>query len=204
MKKEEKTELTRRRILNAAMQEFGSRGYAGATLNAICKENNIAKGLLYHNFAGKDELYLECVSSCFSQLTGYLQTQEIGEDLHQYLKIRMRFFSEHPLCARLFFEAVLQPPAALAGKIKQLKATFDCLNRRIYQGALRAMTLRQGVSEADAMEYYEIIQEMFNGYFSSPAYPGKDLQTIMEEHERRLAQMLDFMLYGIVERGLVR
>lgn len=48
------------------------------------------------------------------------------------------------------------------------------------------------------------MQEMFNGYFSSPAYTGKDFETIITDHEERLVKMLDFMLYGIVERGTER
>lgn len=61
MKKAEKTERTKERILQAAMEEFGRKGYAAATIGAICSEHGIAKGLLYHNFVGKDDLYLACV-----------------------------------------------------------------------------------------------------------------------------------------------
>ena len=64
MKKAEKTERTKERILQAAMEEFGRKGYAAATIGAICSEHGIAKGLLYHNFVGKDDLYLACVSRC--------------------------------------------------------------------------------------------------------------------------------------------
>ena len=64
------------------------------------------------------------------------------------------------------------------------------------------MTLRPGVTQDDAIAYYEVMQEMFNGYFSSPAYVGKDLQVLVADHESRLAKMLDFMLYGIAERRI--
>ena len=36
MRQEEKTELTRERILQAAMQEFGTNGYAATKVNTIC------------------------------------------------------------------------------------------------------------------------------------------------------------------------
>ena len=60
MKKEEKTELTKSKIFAAAIQEFGTNGYATGSVNNICK-TGINKGLVYHNFKDKDELYLECV-----------------------------------------------------------------------------------------------------------------------------------------------
>ena len=43
MKKEEKTELTKERILTAAMEEFGEKGYAAAALNNICALNRKSK-----------------------------------------------------------------------------------------------------------------------------------------------------------------
>lgn len=201
MKKEEKTGLTKERIINAAMQEFGTNGYAASTLNSICNVYGISKGLLYHNFKGKDELYLICVERCFLEVTAYLREQDIQNDLKKYIELRFRYFTENQLYSRIFFEAVLQPPAELSGEIKQLKKEFDLLNRLIYRSALSGMTLRKGVTEADALEYYEIMQEMFNGYFSSSAYSGKDFGVVIADHEEKLAKILDFMLFGIIERS---
>lgn len=200
MKQEEKTELTKERILQAAIQEFGTNGYAASTLNAICSNHGISKGLLYHNFAGKDGLYLACVSHCFSDVTEYLKDKDIQDDLEKYMRMRFQYFSQYPRYARIFFEAMLQPPAALSTQIRELRKDFDSLNRKIYQTALSKVTLREGVTETDAIEYYEIMQEMFNGYFSSPAYAGKDFQRLMVDHEEKLPKMLNFMLYGIGER----
>ena len=201
MKQEERTSLTRERIIKAAMQEFGTKGYAGTTLNAICCEGGISKGLFYHNFSGKNALYLACVSQCFASLMAYLREKAEIENLQICMELRFRYFVEHPLCARIFFEAVLQPPEELADKIRDCKREFDAFNKKIYQSVLSGLTLRQGITEADALDYYEMMQEMFNGYYSSPAYAGKDFQTIIMDHEERLAKLVDFMLYGIAERG---
>ena len=88
MKKAIKTELTREKILSAALKEFGTNGYAGSSLNNICN-TGIAKGLLYHNYASKDALYLACVKHCFQSLTEYLQAADIGTDPHHYARVRL-------------------------------------------------------------------------------------------------------------------
>ena len=65
MKQEERTELTRKKIMKAAVNEFGTYGYEGGTIGRICKTGNINKGLIYHNFKDKDALYLACMKeSC--------------------------------------------------------------------------------------------------------------------------------------------
>ncbi|MCH1982211.1 TetR/AcrR family transcriptional regulator [Ruminococcus sp. OA3] len=201
MKKEIKSELTRERIIKAAIQEFGQKGYEATVLNTICKDHEISKGLFYHNFKGKEELYLSCVEKCFLDVVRYFQEQEIHDSLQKYMELRLKYFSSRPLYARIFFEAVLQPPAGLGGRIKELKTEFDLLNRQIYRAALSQLRLREGITETTALEYYELMQEMFNGYFSSPAYSGKDFGFVITEHEKRLSAVLDFMLYGIAERG---
>lgn len=200
MKQDERTRQTKEKIITAATEEFGTCGYSASSLNHICGKHDIAKGLIYHNFKDKDVLYLSCVSRCFAAVTEYLKTQQ-GVSLETYMSLRYRFFSEHLLYARIFFEAILQPPAKLKEKINELRQEFDILNREIYRLALQKLTLRDGVSETQALSYFEIVQGMFNGYFSNSAYTGSDFSEVVTEHEERLKQMLDFMLYGIAKEG---
>lgn len=46
------------RILNAATKEFAEKSYANASTNEIVKDAGISKGLLFHYFKNKKELYL--------------------------------------------------------------------------------------------------------------------------------------------------
>jgi len=50
-------ESKRNRIINAAMKEFRY-GYKKASTDAIVKEAGISKGLLFHYFASKEQLYV--------------------------------------------------------------------------------------------------------------------------------------------------
>ena len=188
MKKEEKTGLTKERILLAAMEEFGEKGYAAASLNNICAAG-IPKGLLYHNYENKDALYLACVKQSFSILMNCLQEKGGDGGLQEYKE------------ARLFFETLLQPPAALSEQITELKKEFDEWNRSLYRRLLSGITLRKGVTQEAAMEYFTLMQSMFNGYFSSPACSGMPFTDIVKAHETKLSVFLDYMLYGMAERG---
>lgn len=72
MKREEKNALSRQRILDAAMDEFARKGYEGASLSSACTEKGLSKGVVYHHFRDKDELYLLCVQACFDALAAHL------------------------------------------------------------------------------------------------------------------------------------
>jgi AcrR family transcriptional regulator len=199
MRKEEKTQLTRERILNAAMAEFGEKGYSGGSLNNICS-TGIPKGLLYHNFENKDAIYLACIRQCFSAFTAFMRQQNPALNPDEYMKTRLHFFQENGSAARLFFEAILQPPLHLKEEIEEAKKDFDALNCEIYKNILSTVTLRSDVTEQEAMKYFSLMQYMFNGYFSSPAYTQMAFSDVMAAHEVNLSKLLDFMLYGIAER----
>lgn len=52
-------------ILDAAVEEFAARGYAGARMAAVATRAGVTKGLLYHYFpGGKTDLFRAAIASC--------------------------------------------------------------------------------------------------------------------------------------------
>ena len=200
MKRTERTELTISKIQEAALKEFGVNGYAGGTINNICK-SGINKGLIYHNFKNKDELYLVCLENSCKKLVSMIEESGCVSDQLQYMKLRMHFFTEYPNEAHIFFEAILQPQEKLLDRIKQILEPFEEINEKIYRCVVSSITLRDGITEEDAIDYFRQMQRMFNGYFSSSAYRYMTLDKRIREHEMNLSKLLDFMLYGIAKGG---
>ena len=62
MTQAERQSQSRRKILEAAMDEFGARDFDAVTMEAICAGHGISKGMMYHYYTGKDELFLACFS----------------------------------------------------------------------------------------------------------------------------------------------
>lgn len=48
---------TKKSIFNAAIKSFSMEGYDSATVDAIAAEAGVAKGTLYYNFKGKEEIF---------------------------------------------------------------------------------------------------------------------------------------------------
>lgn len=198
MKRSEKTELTVAKILDAAMMEFGTNGYTGGTVNNICK-TGINKGLIYHNFIDKNDLYLSCLKISCDKLVEYVEAKNCTNDMMQYMNIRMDFFMEYPNEAHILFESLLNPPLQLQAGIQKAMREFDALNERIYLNTIKKLTLRKNVTLEDAMSYFRQVQTMFNGYFSSPAYQNTALDEKVKIHEAYIPKLFDFMLYGIAK-----
>ena len=206
MKQGEKSGVSRNRILSAAVKEFGGKSFDSASLNNICSESGISKGLIYHHFGNKDELYLQCVKACFAALTqhmdsgGYVFT-DFQRDISHYLDLRQQFFRENPEFAGLFFQTVLRPPAHLKTRIKDIRKDFDSQCARYFRSALGSITLRDDLTEDEAMEYFFIFMEMLNGYFEREAQGSADFDSLIEAHEIKLSKLLNIMIYGIAQNG---
>lgn len=197
MEKKAKTERTRERILTSAIEMFGEVGYGGWHINEFCRSYNISKGILYHNFSGKDELYLLSVERCFSALVDFIQ--ESGEivNIQEYLRTRLRFFQQHRAYGRLFFEATLRPPEGLAEEVRKVQRDLWLFNRGIFEKLLSAIELRQGVLLEDALEYFDIVQEGFNRKFRLEASMTGDIEAIVRSHEEKIELLIDCILYGV-------
>lgn len=202
MKQSEKTQNTYSRILQSAIEEFGEKGYDNASLNTICTKYNISKGLIYHNFKNKDELYLCSVEECFTKLVKYLKEGDYSnsnawENMKKLLMLRQEFFEKFQNYRNIFFSAVLLPPNHLIEEIQNIRKEYDSFNIERFKELLKNVKLRKGITEEMAISYFLAYQEMFNGYFQNKIYKSKDLSSVSEEHDLKLLPILDVMLYGI-------
>jgi len=200
MKKEEKTQRTRERILAAALEEFGTKSYDSASINTICAASQVSKGLLYHNFKGKDDLYLQCVDQCYREMLAYIQERDDDSgafDIPQWLAIRQSFFGEHPHYSNIFFNTVLQPPKHLVGQIHAIREDFDAYYQRRLKAFLSCIPLREGITTEDALSCFMVFSEMCNGYFQNKALAAADYKTLIDAHEGKMAQLFHILLYGI-------
>jgi len=202
MNREEKNMLKRQQIINSAIAEFGINSYTEASLNAICRNGNISKGIIYHYFKDKDELYLVCVTECFDRLTAFLNSEKITfnnveQDIEKYLDMRYQFFKENPDFSNIFTNALLQPPKHLVEQIKGIKVGLDKFNINFYEQVLKNVNLKSDVSREEAIEYFLIFQESFNYYFQNKTYV--DFRKLFDEHELKLSKLLKIMFYGMAK-----
>lgn len=199
MKKEEKTRLSREKIIDAAVLLFGEKGYDGFSVNNLCNLNAVSKGLFYHNFSGKDELFVACVEKTYADLLTFLKNNLEIVDIEGYLGTRLKFFKLNPSYKRIFFESLINVSDHIYPKLKVIRKPFEDFNRDIYISLISNLKLREGVDKVEAVNYFDLMQKMFNAYYSGPAYNDGNLDLLEKDYEKNMAKLLEFMLYGIVD-----
>ena len=202
MKREEKNQQTRRRIMDSALAEFSRQGYGASSINTICAAQDISKGIVYHYFETKDALFLACVEECFRKLTDYIQTSLSRQDqapearLRDCFVLRTAFFRESPVYQRIFCEAVIAPPAHLRDEIQARKAGFDALNLKILEQILSPLSLRPDVSQEEVIETVRQFQDFINIRCQMTGLDGR----AFEAREESCHKALNILLYGVIKR----
>lgn len=206
MRKEEKTRLTYERIMSAAIAEFGTKNYDHASITTLCSENQISKGLVYHNFKNKDELYLKCVARCFEEMTTYFKERDfacesVNESMKRLFQTREQFFNENPYYCNIFFNTVLQPPEHLRAEIRMLKREYEDFYIDWFKRLLEKLPLRSGITIDAAIEHFMMFFEIFNGYYQNKSGENADIYDLMKDHEGNLSKIMDIMLYGVAKEA---
>ena len=77
MKQQERQKKSKEKILQAAITEFSASGYDKVTMENICTRHGISKGMMYHYYSGKDDLFLLCAREIFQALKEHMDALPI-------------------------------------------------------------------------------------------------------------------------------
>ena len=168
MRKPKAPEANRARILKAAIDEFASRGFKGASMDAIAARTHTTRALINYYFGGKEPLYL----AVLEQVYGEIRHAESFLDLEHLapvdaIKRIVEFTFDYYLSHQGFVSIVVAENQAKGRHFGKSKA-MRSLNRPIIDTLARVIARGQagGVfrADADAVEVHMAIAAlgMFN------------------------------------------
>lgn len=92
--KKEKNFEKKQELIEAAIDEFGEKGYEKASLNNILRAAGISKGTFYYHFENKEELYLYLISIFIEKkksfFADYVKPEDLNKNIFELLKIMSR------------------------------------------------------------------------------------------------------------------
>ncbi|HBA69550.1 MAG TPA: hypothetical protein DCZ40_09365 [Lachnospiraceae bacterium] len=206
MTQKERQERSKEEIYQAALTEFGTLGYEKVSMERICGQHGISKGMMYHYYSNKDELFLLCVKQTFAGLkahverdAGELVGQGILETIKNFFMIREYYFQLYPRQKLIFEDAMLHPPKHLIEQIQELREPIREVNREFIRQLVKKMPLRPEMDPRKAARYLESVeyyfQSIMRNYRDDDA--TEDMHTMFETAE----EILDMILFGILHQS---
>jgi len=114
------------RILEAALAEFADKGYKKASTNTIVREAGVSKGLLFHYFISKKELYILLYSFAREAIANELFEQvnfadkDVLNRMTQATIVKVQSYISHPLFMQLFDKFSLVEDQEIIDKVTQM------------------------------------------------------------------------------------
>lgn len=203
MTQKERQERSKEEIYQAALIEFGTFGYEKVSMERICGQHGISKGMMYHYYSNKDDLFLLCVERTFVNLKAHVERgagELIGqgtlETIKNFFMIREYYFQLHPRQKMIFEEAMLHPPKHLIEQIQELRGPIREVNREFIKQIVKKMPLRPKMDQQKAVRYLESVEYYFQSIMRNyrDDHATEDMHTIFETAE----EILDMVLFGIL------
>jgi AcrR family transcriptional regulator len=192
-------------ILEAALAEFAERGFAGARMAAVATRAGIAKGLIYHYFPSKAELFEATVRDCTRpvfeaaerRLSGFRgSARRLLADLLDVAYARIREEPRERVLFRLIVSESARVPELAEFYRREILARATGIARAVLRAGVASGEFRPEVAEAPC--YAEVIM--------APAIMASVWRTILDEAaapdlEGMRAAHLDLLLAGLERRG---
>lgn len=167
------------RILNAAMQEFAQKGYANASTNEIVKQAGISKGLLFHYFKNKKQLYLflfnhfvEVLMEEFFEEMDFSE-RDIFERLKNIMILKTRITTKYPEVFNFMMSAHLEQAADIKDELDNSTAEMlQSSYSRIFEN-IDVSRFREGI---DLPRTFNIIMWTLEGFSNQAIEKAKQLK----------------------------
>lgn len=204
MNKTEEKALTRNKMIEAAIIEFGLHGYEGASTNQICAGASLSKGLLYHYFKSKENLFAETLRRCMEDFHRAEQTvcfgQLTGIDyLAAVYGLHIAFFAAHPYHYQLIAQFVT------SGALSENNEALRRCREEIWQLGLAALnkflenlSLKPETDKERAMEILIVlIGSIQRKYISAVQQNGLAVKDAQQQFKNELRDTLGLICRGI-------
>jgi AcrR family transcriptional regulator len=177
----------RDRIINASLEEFSKHGYRKASTNKIVEKAGISKGLLYHYFGKKENLYeVLCafvVNRIMEEITHSVDWEEpdVFERLVQIMLVKISLTRYYP---KLYdFAAVMYAETGVEGIEKASEEVAPDLMQRVFRENIDFSRFRDDIDTNIAMEIIQWTLEKYGDRFWSQRKSDQtlDLEVVKAE-----------------------
>lgn len=195
-------------MMEIALEHFAQQGYEKASTNRIVQQAGISKGILFHYFSSKKNLYVTVLDHCLNHLGSFMKEEQakLPSDLFKRImhisKMKMRFFLQYPLMYKLIVEAFSsQAPDELSEEIDKRRMELASLTSAAFDD-VDPSAFREGVDPSRAFDLVVTAVNALSHRFMAEHYasPSRGLDQL-ERYTDELQLYLEMLQTGIYRNG---
>ncbi|HEV3008876.1 MAG TPA: TetR/AcrR family transcriptional regulator [Burkholderiales bacterium] len=131
MRKPKAPEANRARILKAAIDEFASRGFKGASMDAIASRTHTTRAMINYYFGGKEQVYLAVLEQVYAEIRhaeSFLDLEHLApvDAIRRIVEFTYQYYLAHQ-----YFVRIVVAENQAKGRHFRKSKTMRTLNRPI-------------------------------------------------------------------------
>jgi len=196
---------TKKRILDAATDEFARHGLAGARVDRVAERAGINKAMIYYHFSSKEGLYESMIDRQLAEVADSLNVAiesdaSLEEALRRVSETYHTVFDSESRFGAIFLHELASGGERLKQSLKRQmferglpQKLEKMIKAGIRKGQLRMIDGRQALISFAGMNLFYLMMEPI-------AATIWEIQDEKKFHDKRPAHIVDLFLRGIEER----
>jgi len=195
--------------MRAALEEFAEKGYDLASTNSIIEKAGISKGLLFHYFGSKKNLYLHLVRHVADRYVERFNRARLTlhpdllERVLQLAAFKRQVLAEDPVMAKFYARAFLEPPDdEVRAELQELYSRLAALSGEVLVSGLDTSRFRPDIDPDKAVTLVRACLEGLQAIYKDRVDPETvdrpdEIEAIMADTR----DYLEMLKYGVYRRG---
>lgn len=199
------TDEKRNRIIGICLEEFAQHGYKNASTNSIVTKAGISKGILFHYFGNKKNLYLYLLDYAIGCTMKAMldKMADLPDDIFERIfsmgMLKLKVGYQYPMHYKFLLEAFTHIPAGLEKELNDRYEKIYKSSMPLFMKDIDTSKFREGMNKEKAIELIELaLEAVSNKYIKK--FKDKSSEEVMSQLENvtdEYKDYIDILKFGV-------
>lgn len=195
----------KQKILNASLEEFSEYGYEKASTDRISQKAGVSKGLIFHHFGSKDNLFIITMNKCIDDILDEFNDIDIpNEDfisiIMKLMQVKYEFFIKNPMHYKLIINGFYNAPKKLKTELEQRYSELKQIGLNVIVDIIKGLRLKKDVSIENVISIIaaitNIVESKYMPYFTDEE---ASFEKFYDVAKNEYIELMNILLYGIID-----
>lgn len=193
------------KILTASIEEFSEYGFEKASTDRINQRAEVSKGLIFHYFGSKENLFMTAVNKCIDDVLEEFNDMVLPESdfisiLLKMMEVKCNFFLSHPMHYKMIISSFYNAPVKLKGKLEQRYSEIKQIGFNIMLDIIKGLPLKKDVVTDDIVSIISGITNIVESKYM-PMFVQEDagFEKYYNVVKNEYIRLMNIVMYGMLD-----
>lgn len=196
----------KQRILDASLQEFSEYGFEKASTDRICQKAGVSKGLLFHHFGSKENIFMITMNNCIDDILNEFNDLDFPKldfisTIMKMMEMKYDFFKKNQMHYKLMMNGFYDTPKKLKKELDQRYSELKEIGSNVFLDMIKRLPVRKDVSIENVVSILasisNIVESKYLPYFTEEITSFDEFYNVAKNEYIKLVNIL---LYGIIDK----